>query len=570
MDFTDAYPIAKAAPHSAYQYSPGSTFLATIEHVSQDRLDVSVLGQYASSSSDGSMIGPSRLTSSSSQARNKNNSKTFDSLSTILQIRVSTTLQIVRAWTIPFAVQCIRWSPDGSMIMLLGKNRIRIMAVDPRTAVKFHTSGDQTIDGSMGPDAIFNVEAGAEGLIGGQWINNATISCFTSDHLQAMLYDIESGSVAVIKNTKSNKAFISPSHSYIAFLTKQDGNDFVTILKSCKKVLDEDSSEWCVIQEFSAKTSDSCGIFWSPDERYLAVWEGILEYKIQFFSLFGHLQATYAIEADLPTTMLPSTLPTNAGSLMSHSAAGLGVRELGWSPKGNFIVAGDYYGRIRLIETREWSECTSFDLSCLASSRVQTDSALGWKEPSEWESDVSNRTIKSFEPFVLPAVLPSTQGELHKLNPKVGISCLEFNDSGDMLAVRSDDLPNTLFIFAIPSSSFDGLPSLLSVINLSYTISQTLWRPSKSEHDDLELRIDELSFMSQTNAIYTWRRTRTRAEDLQIVEAIPIPIDAFVAKQASFSPDGRTMIITSDNNTFCCAMDAMQPNSHSEYSQSHL
>ncbi|PWN33645.1 uncharacterized protein FA14DRAFT_147591 [Meira miltonrushii] len=492
----------------------------------------------------------------------------LESLGTILQIRVSTTLQVVRAWTLPFAVQCVRWSPDGSMIMLLGKNRIRIMAVDPRTAAHFY-SGDQTIDGNMGPDAIFSVEAGAEGLIGGQWINNATICGFTSDHLQAMLYDIETGSVAVIKNTKSNKAFISPSHSYIAFLTKQDGNDFVTILKSCKNV-HEDTSEWRVMQEFSAKTSDSSGICWSPDERYLAVWEGMLEYKIQIFSLFGHLQATYAIEADIPTTMLPSALPTNAGSLMSHSAAGLGIRELRWSPSGNFIVAGDYYDRIRLVETREWSECISFDLSSIASSRAQTDSALGWKEPSEWESNASDRTIQSFDPFGLPSVLPSTQGELNRLNPKAGISWLEFNGSGDMLAVRSDNLANTLFVFAIPSSSFDGPPSLLAVINLSCPISQALWRPSKTKSEGTEFHTDELSFMSQTNAIHTWRRTRSEAEDLQIVEAIPIPIDAFAAKHASFSPDGRTLTITSDDNTFCCAMDAVQSNSHSDYSQSHL
>lgn len=570
MDFTDPYPIAKATPHSAYQYSPGSTFLATIEHIYHDELEVSVVGHFASSSSDASTIDPCKLASYTSHSRSKNDEKKKGSIRSVLKIRVSTTLQIVRAWTLPFAVQCIRWSPDGSMIMLLGKNQIRVLAVDPRTATAFNIR-DSTLNENLGSDTIFSVEAGAEGLIGGQWVNNATISCFTSDHLQAMLYDIESGSVAVIKNTKSNKVFISPSHSYVAFLTKQDGLDYVTILKPHKRFSQTKPHEWRVIQEFLSRTSDSSRICWSPDERYIAVCEGMLEYKLQIFSLFGHLQATFAIETDQPTTILPSALSINTGSLSSHSAAGLGIREVRWSPKGNFIVLGDYYDRIRLIETREWSECISFSLSSLASTKLQTHSALGWKEPSEHKHEAEERrTIKSFEPIPFPTVLPSMAVDMNKVNPKAGISWLEFNCTGDMLAVKCDTLPNTVFIFAIPLSSFDKPPSLLTVINFSCAISQALWRPRKYKMDGTEMQIDEVSVLCHTNATYTWRRLRTGSVDEQIVESIPIPIDSFSAKYATFSPDGRTSIITSDDNLFCCAMDAMQNSPHSEFSQSHL
>lgn len=441
MDFTDAYRLTRKGVQHGFAYSPGSTFLATLHHLSDhDGLGLAMSSRH---SSDGQRDAW-RCSSSSSSGYGRsggNDEKQQQRGCTLVQIRASSTLQVVRSWSLPFLSTAVRWSQDGTMLLLAGKNRFLVLVVDPRLAPTVRASIAPDLGDDLQHDCLLSVKAGAEGMGAVSWIGGDAICSFSSDHLTATMWDVRSGRTTVTASTKTSRCYASPSNDHIAFLLRKDAADTAAILAHNSSHDANTASAtfpapWRTIEEFFTQTNDAIGLCWSPDERHVAVWEGILEHKLLIFSVLGHLQATLSIEVMHPQTAIPTIAePIGHPSL---SAGGLGIREVRWSPNGRFIAIGDYDDHVRLLETREWCECASFDVSklaaktssrngCEAVSRTSTPGSparllmsptvqIGWREPAAWLQHTGGRSIVGCECTCRDALKYTLTSPMFQLN----------------------------------------------------------------------------------------------------------------------------------------------------------
>lgn len=72
-------------------------------------------------------------------------------------------------------------------------------------------------------------------------------------------------------------------------------------------------------QHFEIETSDAAGVSFSPDGRYVAVWDSCLHYKIFIYSLGGR----------------------QCGSYTAYENA-LGIKSVQWAPSSQLLSIGSY------------------------------------------------------------------------------------------------------------------------------------------------------------------------------------------------------------------------------------
>lgn len=93
-------------------------------------------------------------------------------------------------------------------------------------------------------------------------------------------------------------------------------------------------SSHAVIKTVQLQTADAQGLKWSPDGRWLAVWDApSVGFKIHIFTADGHLYREWNGE-------------------VVEGIVGLGVKSLEWSPRGDFLAIGGFDRRVTLLSTR--------------------------------------------------------------------------------------------------------------------------------------------------------------------------------------------------------------------------
>lgn len=75
---------------------------------------------------------------------------------------------------------------------------------------------------------------------------------------------------------------------------------------------------------------------------------------------------------------------------------------------------------------------------------------------------------------------------------------------------------------------------------------KAVWRLSQRSS------LSELVIVCGTEALYLWRLL----SEGEICEGIPIPIASFRAADVVISPDGTKLMLVSENDTYCCAIDS--------------
>lgn len=140
----------------------------------------------------------------------------------------------------------------------------------------------------------------------------------------------------------------------------------------------------------------------------------------------------------------------------------------------------------------------------------------------------------------------------------------------------SDNHPAALYIFAFPTAEESAVdqrtqPYLFSIIMTSSAVLYATWKPARPNASRDER--STLAFItSQSQSIHLWNHK----DHIQKVEAIPIPIgeiftssfdsllltlslsDDFYPIDFAYAPDGTKLLITSQNETYCCAIEAQE------------
>ena len=244
---------------------------------------------------------------------------------------------------------------------------------------------------------------------------------------------------------------------------------------------------WTLESSFATGTNDATDVSWSPDGSLLAVWEGQMEYKLHLFTTMGYRRGTFSVPSDAtrsergpmfqqPVSHATSTsiaagfesgrgvdvaalMASDERALAHVAGGGLGIRCCQWQPVHRdapigvgLLAIGGYDERVWLLSpftdhpmAQGWGLLSTGNDSSTRSSLDLSKKTISigpattvFRQQLNDGGDVSCfdavRT-SSTSSVAIPALRPDWE----KIHPKVGISFLEWDPSGERLAVRNGE-----------------------------------------------------------------------------------------------------------------------------------
>jgi len=129
-----------------------------------------------------------------------------------------------------------------------------------------------------------------------------------------------------------------PGTLNMALLTRSGGKDIISIHA-------RDTQE--VTRSWYSDTVDAQGLSWSPDGRWIAVWESASQgHGVWIYTADGHLYKTWKG-------------PTPVNEDESDPTLGAGVKLFDWNESGSHLAVGDYSRRITLLAAPSFTESMS-------------------------------------------------------------------------------------------------------------------------------------------------------------------------------------------------------------------
>jgi hypothetical protein len=125
-----------------------------------------------------------------------------------------------------------------------------------------------------------------------------------------------------------------PRTSNLALLTRSGGKDIISIHA-------RDTQE--VTRSWHPDTVDAQGLHWSPDGRWLAVWESASQgHKLLIYAADGYLYKIWngpiPVEDDVDLSL------------------GAGIKLFDWNKAGTHVAVGDYSKRVTLLSAPAYTE----------------------------------------------------------------------------------------------------------------------------------------------------------------------------------------------------------------------
>ncbi|GAA5971103.1 hypothetical protein JCM3765_001991 [Sporobolomyces pararoseus] len=420
-----------------------------------------------------------------------------------LILRSSTTLQIIRTWSLPVPPTLGGGGGDYSITL------------SPPTTLKdyvliSHSKLDKVLiidlDESepIGNIKISKIEGFQTKLV---WdsINLDRILIWADNRLRINLLSLKNPqSVYQIQSPKSTTTAISYSFSekYFALLERHENRDCIGIY--------DPLSNWSLLRNIviSDPTSDLIGLKFSPNGgKYFVTWSSITHYYLHIFTPDGRLIKTFKPYSSFTTTTTTTsstsnsnvstpggnskprsnakkTAPSTSSSLQTESPlngsskeqiridkenssyVGLGIKVVEWSPNGEFLAIGGYDGKIRVLsKLMNWNvvvELTSPNkISTNSSTIVWREPSIGWVEKTLGKGiitfdqiETSNRTpylVQNDSTIQSTTIWDNNNNSSSNLQqqpfPKMGWSKLVWSESGNWLVGYNQSYPNHLYIF---------------------------------------------------------------------------------------------------------------------------
>ena len=222
--------------------------------------------------------------------------------------------------------QCIRWSGseiNGTQFEEVNKEttqRPQRLLIASNHTIRVFEAGNSTwkavINGACtGVGKITSVSFGAD---------KAEIIVFSDFGVKATIWSLITCRGAEIRDPKPGR------HSYdyrlrsghLAILTRAAAHDTLMLLEP-------KSHE--VVKSVEIPTIDAQGIKWSPDGRWLAIWDTASSgYRMFIFTADGNLFRSF-----------------NGGQDFHN--VGLGIKTVSWHPNSTYLAIGDFNDRITLL-----------------------------------------------------------------------------------------------------------------------------------------------------------------------------------------------------------------------------
>ncbi|KAI3615147.1 wd repeat-containing protein 8 [Moniliophthora roreri] len=461
-------------------------------------------------------------------------------------IRRTDSFQITRTWQIDS-------SPSQTQSVLGGGSSNKTKATPPNNAWITHAGWSCDSEyvfaacAKRGAVHVFKlrdeewsarIDAGAEGLVKAEWApDGRTILCFSEWGLRVTIWSLVTGSSTYIQY---------PIHPDKGYTFRADGRYFVLAERHKSKDtlgLYDAAESYKLVRHFPLPTSSLASFVLSPTGNNIAVWEGILEYKLYIITLAGKLLASFT----------PDPEPT------------LGIREVAWHPTGVFLAVAGWDDRIYILDSMTWAPAATFELAA----RIPTGVTI-WREPANWQESTEGRGFLSYDRLHTPYSLTLNKPDPSKPHPKSGVVQLGWNRTGTMLLARFETTPNVLHLYHFPSPS---LPPPLSSLVEEETSTSRLESTPKPKQNESEfapklrsvlihiqpithvrwnpVRAGSLALCCGSRGMYTWS---DEWEGEEVAECIGVPAKQFDTRDLRWAPDGKGMVLL-DKDKFCCAFE---------------
>jgi WD40 repeat protein len=362
---------------------------------------------------------------------------------THLDIRSTINLSLIHSIQIPprFRGANVRWSPippnskKPKRIVLYNDNGARVENVSGH-------SGHAVIDrGSGGLGKIVNVDFGR---------TESEVLIFQEFGAKVTIWNLHTARSIDIKDPK----FPSKGHTYrpgsrhFTLLSRSGPQDVLTL---------HALNSYTVIWTATLPTMDAQGLVWSPDGRFIALWDTpSVGCRVYTYTATGDLYRVY----------------NGNSNDAANPDIELGVRSVSWSPTGDYLAIGCYDCRVRLLSTKTFSPLMYLDHTTPIHLTSYPDSNSS-ASPRVWHEDISGSSNRHYTPITQPISPPTTPHSSSQESFKeTGISMLAFSPSGSLLATRLDTLPTTAWIWNIQRS----LPT--AVLIHRTPIKYLSWHPS--------------------------------------------------------------------------------------------
>lgn len=185
---------------------------------------------------------------------------------------------------------------------------------------------------------IENLEPGTLNIEFGADENEVLV--FHTWNTKTTIHFLDTGRSSMIKSPKSAHHLgfgYRPQTKHFAILLKPDTSDLLTI---------HDPQSYNLVTRVVLSTNDAQGLKWSPDGRWIAVWDAASSgTKVLIFTADGQLFRTYSGSSDMDDSF------------------DLGVKQIEWGPVGKdgtsrTLAVGKVNGNVDLLRTR--TVCTSW------------------------------------------------------------------------------------------------------------------------------------------------------------------------------------------------------------------
>ncbi|KAK3333181.1 WD40-repeat-containing domain protein [Cercophora scortea] len=365
--------------------------------------------------------------------------------SSIINVRAVRALEVVHVVTLPpdftGPVLSLQWSPSSRLLLVAGAKQIRVLSALDHS---FHA----TIKNPVAP--------GTKPAYVGFGASDTEICVISAFGLKFAVHDLASSKTTEIGSPKSSSVAAAsggfsfrPGTRHLALLTRTAGKDMISI---------HDFPKRDVLKSWAPDTVDAQGVTWSPDGRWLVVWESAaLGHKVIFYTADGHCFKTW---------LGPAMTPSDS----KDYALGAGVKSIQFSADARHLAVGDWSRRICMFNMASATETLRLQHP---GSIVPKDTLQVWQEQiGISQTGPPIHTFIRTTQVVSPTPAPRPQDSS---DPPTGCVSILFDPSSALLATRFEEFPGTVWIWDAQ------VAELRAVLLFHGNISNLSWHPSIQE-----------------------------------------------------------------------------------------
>ncbi|KAI4145077.1 MAG: hypothetical protein LQ341_002468 [Variospora aurantia] len=173
-----------------------------------------------------------------------------------------------------------------------------------------------------------------------------------------------------------------------------------------------------VLETSELLTIDAQGIKYSPDSNWIAIWDTpSAGCRVLILTADGQLFKAYSLP---------------------HEELNLGVRSVQWSPDSEYLAIGDDEGKVTFLGKNKFTPRLTF----VHYPRIDSP------QETVWQEEIGPSRARDYAEAKQPAVSPSHETFRSAKESDSGISLMEFNHDGSLIASKCNETPSTLRIYS--------------------------------------------------------------------------------------------------------------------------